>query len=124
MRRNSWLPTCLSCSKASGGAGSSSGSSGVAKERRTSLYGGSNGNPSGGNNTHSTDNPALTQHTSSVGTHSIVISNNLNNARPTALVQILSRTDLNNASTTMTNHNRLHNVSQQGTANIMTKTNA
>ncbi|KAL1492686.1 hypothetical protein ABEB36_010905 [Hypothenemus hampei] len=116
IRRHSWLPKCLRCSKSSGGtAGSSSGTSGscttsggVSKERRPSLYG-SNGNPSGGTASHSTDNSVLTPHGTSVGTNSnnsIVISNNLNNARPTALVQILSRTDLNNASTTMTNHNR------------------
>ncbi|KAJ8953237.1 hypothetical protein NQ318_015817 [Aromia moschata] len=110
IRRHSWLPKCLRCSKLGGGASSSTGSSGMAKERRAGLYGGSNGNQSGGTNSHSTDNSVLSPHGTSVGTNSIVISNNLNNARHTALVQILSRTDLNNASTTMTNHNRLHNV--------------
>ncbi|CAH1982600.1 unnamed protein product [Acanthoscelides obtectus] len=115
VRRHSWLPRCLRCSKLSG-ANSSTGSTGIAKERRTSLHGGSNGNPSGGSNSHSTDNSVLSPHGTSVGTtNSIVISNNLNNARPTALVQILS---INNASTTMTNHNRLHNVSQQVTAKL------
>lgn len=128
IRRHSWLPKCLRCSKSSSGAGGSSSantgsctaSGGVGKERRPSLYG-SNGNPSGGTNSHSTDNSVLTPHGTSVGTNSnnsIVISNNLNNSRPTALVQILSRTDLNNASTTMTNHNRQHNVSQQGTNDV------
>jgi latrophilin 1 len=114
IRRHSWLPKCLRCSKPGGGAGSSSGSSGMNKERRTSIYAGSNGNPSG-TNSHSTDNSVLSPHGTSVGTNNIVISNNLNNVRPTALVQVLTRTDLNNASTTTTNHNRLHNVSQQGT---------
>ncbi|XP_064215508.1 latrophilin Cirl isoform X7 [Tribolium castaneum] len=112
IRRHSWLPKCLRCSKPGGGAGSSSGSSGLNKERRTSIYAGSNGNPSG-TNSHSTDNSVLSPHGTSVGTNNIVIANNLNNVRPTALVQVLTRTDLNNASTTTTNHNRLHNVSQQ-----------
>nr|CAH7756707.1 unnamed protein product [Callosobruchus chinensis] len=115
VRRHSWMPRCLRCSKLSG-ASSSTASTGLAKERRTSLHGGSNGNPSGGSNSHSTDNSVLSPHGTSVGTtNSIVISNNLNNARPTALVQILS---INNASTTMTNHNRLHNVSQQVTTKL------
>lgn len=105
----------MRCSKPNAGAGSSSGSSGLSKERRTSLYAGSNGNPSAPNS-HSTDNSVLSPHGTSVGTNNIVISNNLNNARPTALVQVLARTDLNNVSTTTTNHNRLHNVAQQGTA--------
>lgn len=113
IRRNSWLPKCLGCSKPSPGTGSSSGSSGLGKEHRTSMYGGSNGNPSGPNS-HSTDNSVLTPHGTSVGTTNIVIANNLNNVRPTPLV--LTRTDLNNVSTTTTNHNRLHNMSQQGTA--------
>lgn len=117
IRKHSWLPKCLRCSKLSGGTGSSSGSSGAGKERRTSLYAGSNSNPSGPNS-HSTDNSVLSPHATSVGTNNIVIANNLNNARPTALVQVLTRTDLNNASTTTTNHNRLHNVSQQGTATV------
>lgn len=117
IRKHSWLPKCLRCSKLGGGAGSSSGSSGAGKERRTSLYAGSNSNPSGPNS-HSTDNSVLSPHAASVGTNNIVIANNLNNARPTALVQVLTRTDLNNASTTTTNHNRLHNVSQQGTATV------
>ncbi|XP_045481275.1 latrophilin Cirl isoform X8 [Harmonia axyridis] len=108
IRRHSWLPKCLRCSKSGAGASSSSGSSGLAKERRTSLYAGSNGNPSG-SHSHSTDSP----HGASVGTNNIVISNNLNNARPTALVQVLTRTDLNNASTTTTNHSRQHNAAQQ-----------
>ncbi|XP_030748603.1 latrophilin Cirl isoform X2 [Sitophilus oryzae] len=68
IRRHSWLPKCLRCSKSgSNGAGSSSGNSqscttsgGPAKERRPSLYGGSNGNPSAGTNSHSTDNSVLT----------------------------------------------------------------
>lgn len=107
----------MRCSKLNGATGSSSGSSGAGKERRTSLYAGSNSNPSGPNS-HSTDNSVLSPHATSVGTNNIVIANNLNNARPTALVQVLTRTDLNNASTTTTNHNRLHNVSQQGTATV------
>lgn len=115
IRKHSWLPKCLRCSKLGAGTTSSSGSSGTGKERRTSLYAGSNGNPSGPNS-HSTDNSVLSPHGTSVGTNNIVISNNLNNARPAALVQVLTRTDLNNASTTTTNHNRLHSVSQQGTA--------
>ncbi|RZB40519.1 latrophilin Cirl [Asbolus verrucosus] len=121
IRRHSWLPKCLRCSKPGGGAGSSSGSSGLNKERRTSIYAGSNGNPSG-TNSHSTDNSVLSPHGTSVGTNNIVISNNLNNVRPTALVQVLTRTDLNNASTTTTNHNRLHNVSQQGRTPVPTST--
>ncbi|XP_045481272.1 latrophilin Cirl isoform X5 [Harmonia axyridis] len=56
IRRHSWLPKCLRCSKSGAGASSSSGSSGLAKERRTSLYAGSNGNPSG-SHSHSTDSP-------------------------------------------------------------------
>ncbi|KAK9889492.1 hypothetical protein WA026_004771 [Henosepilachna vigintioctopunctata] len=111
IRRHSWLPKCLRCSKSGAGASSSSGSS--AKERRTSLYAGSNGNPSG-SHSHSTDSP----HGASVGTNNIVISNNLNNARPTALVQVLARTDLNNASTTTTNHSRQHNAAQQVTTGL------
>ncbi|KAL3289919.1 hypothetical protein HHI36_023302 [Cryptolaemus montrouzieri] len=113
IRRHSWLPKCLRCSKPGAGASSSSGSSGLAKERRTSLYAGSNGNPSG-SHSHSTDSP----HGASVGTNNIVISNNLNNARPTALVQVLTRTDLNNASTTTTNHSRQHNAAQQVTTEL------
>ncbi|KAF7278827.1 latrophilin Cirl-like isoform X4 [Rhynchophorus ferrugineus] len=74
IRRHSWLPKCLRCSKTSGGAGSSSGgnsascttSGGPAKERRPSIYGGSNGNPSGGTNSHSTDNSVLTPHGASL----------------------------------------------------------
>ncbi|XP_050519507.1 latrophilin Cirl isoform X1 [Diabrotica virgifera virgifera] len=66
IRRHSWLPQCLRCSSPSGGSGSTSGSSGMAKERRTSLYGGSNGNPSAGTNSHSTDNSVLTQHGTSL----------------------------------------------------------
>ncbi|XP_018565685.1 latrophilin Cirl isoform X4 [Anoplophora glabripennis] len=66
IRRQSWLPKCLRCSKPSGGASSSSGSSGMAKERRTSLYGGSNGNQSGGTNSHSTDNSVLSPHGTSL----------------------------------------------------------
>ncbi|KAG5891715.1 hypothetical protein JTB14_016098 [Gonioctena quinquepunctata] len=66
IRRHSWLPKCLRCSNPSTGPGSSSGSSGMAKERRTSLYGGSNGNPSGGTNSHSTDNSVLTPHGTSL----------------------------------------------------------
>jgi hypothetical protein len=61
IRRHSWLPKCLRCSKPGGGAGSSSGSSGMNKERRTSIYAGSNGNPSG-TNSHSTDNSVLSPH--------------------------------------------------------------
>ncbi|XP_044257478.1 latrophilin Cirl isoform X5 [Tribolium madens] len=61
IRRHSWLPKCLRCSKPGGGAGSSSGSSGLNKERRTSIYAGSNGNPSG-TNSHSTDNSVLSPH--------------------------------------------------------------
>ncbi|XP_063929324.1 latrophilin Cirl isoform X4 [Zophobas morio] len=64
IRRHSWLPKCLRCSKPSGGAGSSSGSSGLNKERRTSIYAGSNGNPSG-TNSHSTDNSVLSPHATS-----------------------------------------------------------
>ena len=115
IRQHSWLPKCLRCSKPSSSAGSGSDTSGTGKERRTSFYGASNGNQSGPNS-HSTDNSALTPHGTSVGTNNIVIPNNLNNVRPTALLQVLSRTDLNNASTTTTNHNRLLNMSQQGTA--------
>ncbi|XP_063929322.1 latrophilin Cirl isoform X2 [Zophobas morio] len=65
IRRHSWLPKCLRCSKPSGGAGSSSGSSGLNKERRTSIYAGSNGNPSG-TNSHSTDNSVLSPHATSL----------------------------------------------------------
>lgn len=91
IRRHSWLPRCLRCSKSSTGVNSLSGSSGLGKERRTSIYAGSNGNPSG---SHSTESP----HGTSVGTN---IVNNLNNlARPTPLVQV----NLNNASTTTMNH--------------------
>ncbi|CAH0561842.1 unnamed protein product [Brassicogethes aeneus] len=118
IRKHSWLPKCLRCSKVSSpqnsSSGGSSGLSGGGKERRTSVYAGSNGNPASGTNSHSTDNSVLSPHGQSVGTNSnIAISNTLNNARPTVLVQVLTRTDLNNASTTTVNHNRLHNVSQQ-----------
>jgi hypothetical protein len=65
IRRHSWLPKCLRCSKPGGGAGSSSGSSGMNKERRTSIYAGSNGNPSG-TNSHSTDNSVLSPHGTSL----------------------------------------------------------
>ncbi|XP_064215503.1 latrophilin Cirl isoform X3 [Tribolium castaneum] len=65
IRRHSWLPKCLRCSKPGGGAGSSSGSSGLNKERRTSIYAGSNGNPSG-TNSHSTDNSVLSPHGTSL----------------------------------------------------------
>lgn len=102
---------------------SQSGSGVLSKERRTSLYGGSNGNTSAPNS-HSTDNSGLSPYGTSVGTsvNNIVISNNLNiltNLRPTPLVQVLNHH--NNASTTTTNHNRLHNISQQGTSFVMTK---
>lgn len=117
IRQHSWLPKCLRCSKPNGGGGSSSDSAGIGKEKRTSFYGGWNGNQSGPNS-HSTDNSVLSPHGTSVGTNNTVIPNNLNNVRPTALLQVLSRTDLNNASTTTTNHNRLLNMSQQGTATI------
>ncbi|PNF40244.1 hypothetical protein B7P43_G07072 [Cryptotermes secundus] len=50
IRRHSWLPKCLRCSKHSNG-----------KERRSSLYAGSNGNPSAPNS-HSTDSSALSPH--------------------------------------------------------------
>ncbi|PSN57298.1 hypothetical protein C0J52_02077 [Blattella germanica] len=56
IRRHSWLPKCLRCSKHSNG-----------KERRSSLYAGSNGNPSAPNS-HSTDSSALSPHGTSVGT--------------------------------------------------------
>ncbi|XP_057667195.1 latrophilin Cirl isoform X5 [Diorhabda carinulata] len=62
IRRHSWLPQCLRCSSPGGSSGSTSGSSGMAKERGTSIYGGSNGNPSAGTNSHSTDNSVLTPH--------------------------------------------------------------
>ncbi|XP_019754773.2 latrophilin Cirl isoform X3 [Dendroctonus ponderosae] len=73
IRKHSWLPKCLRCSKSSSGpGGSSSGNSGscttsggAGKERRPSLYG-SNGNPSGGANTHITDNSVLTPHGTSL----------------------------------------------------------
>ncbi|CAH1158518.1 unnamed protein product [Phyllotreta striolata] len=66
IRKHSWLPQCLHCSSPGGASGSTSGSSGMAKERRTSLFGGSNGNPSGGTNSHSTDNSVLTPHGTSL----------------------------------------------------------
>ncbi|XP_066996980.1 latrophilin Cirl isoform X2 [Anabrus simplex] len=50
IRRHSWLPKCLRCSKRSN-----------SKERRSSLYAGSNGNPSAPNS-HSTDSSALSPH--------------------------------------------------------------
>ncbi|KAK7863093.1 hypothetical protein R5R35_004918 [Gryllus longicercus] len=50
IRRQSWLPKCLRCSKRSNN-----------KERRSSLYAGSNGNPSAPNS-HSTDSSALSPH--------------------------------------------------------------
>ncbi|XP_046406444.1 latrophilin Cirl-like isoform X3 [Ischnura elegans] len=50
VRRNSWLPKCLQCSKNSS-----------SKERRSSFYAGSNGNPSAPNS-HSTDSSALSPH--------------------------------------------------------------
>lgn len=113
IRKHSWLPKCLRCSKPNAAGGSSSGgggSSGVGKEGRTSLYPGSNGNPSA-----PPDSSVLSQHGTSVGTNNIV-SNNLNNVRPAVQsVQFLPRTELNNASTTTMNHNRLHNIAQQGT---------
>ncbi|KAF5284108.1 hypothetical protein FQA39_LY17099 [Lamprigera yunnana] len=61
VRHHSWLPSCLHCSKPTNGPASSSGSSGLGKERRTSLYAGSNGNPSAPNS-HSTDNSVLSPH--------------------------------------------------------------
>ncbi|KAG8235883.1 hypothetical protein J437_LFUL010113 [Ladona fulva] len=54
VRRNSWLPKCLQCSKNSS-----------SKERRSSFYAGSNGNPSAPNS-HSTDSSALSPHGTSV----------------------------------------------------------
>ncbi|XP_056647117.1 latrophilin Cirl isoform X6 [Diorhabda sublineata] len=66
IRRHSWLPQCLRCSSPGGSSGSTSGSSGMAKERGTSIYGGSNGNPSAGTNSHSTDNSVLTPHGTSL----------------------------------------------------------
>ncbi|XP_049823101.1 latrophilin Cirl isoform X3 [Aethina tumida] len=65
IRKHSWLPKCLRCSKPGSGTNSSSGSSGMAKERRTSVYAGSNGNPSG-TNSHSTDNSVLSPHGTSL----------------------------------------------------------
>ncbi|XP_031336260.1 latrophilin Cirl [Photinus pyralis] len=65
IRRHSWLPKCLRCSKMNTGAGSSSGSTGLGKERRASLYIGSNGNPSAPNS-HSTDNSVLSPHGTSL----------------------------------------------------------
>ncbi|XP_021940476.1 latrophilin Cirl isoform X4 [Zootermopsis nevadensis] len=56
IRRHAWLPKCLRCSKHSNG-----------KERRSSMYAGSNGNPSAPNS-HSTDSSALSPHGTSVGT--------------------------------------------------------
>ncbi|CAG2053339.1 unnamed protein product, partial [Timema podura] len=56
IRRHSWLPKCLRCSKHSHN-----------KERHSSLYAGSNGNPSAPNS-HSTDSSALSPHGTSVGT--------------------------------------------------------
>ncbi|GLV46319.1 Calcium-independent receptor for alpha-latrotoxin [Carabus blaptoides fortunei] len=61
IRRHSWLPKCLRCSKPNVGGSGSSGSSGLGKERRASLYGGSNGNTSAPNS-HSTDNSGLSPH--------------------------------------------------------------
>ncbi|XP_017774015.1 PREDICTED: latrophilin Cirl isoform X3 [Nicrophorus vespilloides] len=46
IRNHSWLPKCLRCSKPNTSSSSGSGSSGLGKEGRTSLYAGSNGNPS------------------------------------------------------------------------------
>ncbi|KAF5284109.1 hypothetical protein FQA39_LY17100 [Lamprigera yunnana] len=65
VRHHSWLPSCLHCSKPTNGPASSSGSSGLGKERRTSLYAGSNGNPSAPNS-HSTDNSVLSPHGTSL----------------------------------------------------------
>ncbi|XP_066246898.1 latrophilin Cirl-like isoform X1 [Euwallacea similis] len=73
IRRHSWLPKCLRCSKSGSGPGGSSSantgscttSGGPGKERRPSLFG-SNGNPSGGTNSHSTDNSVLTPHGTSL----------------------------------------------------------
>ncbi|KAK9723171.1 GPCR proteolysis site, GPS, motif [Popillia japonica] len=61
IRQHSWLPKCLRCSKPNGGGGSSSDSAGIGKEKRTSFYGGWNGNQSGPNS-HSTDNSVLSPH--------------------------------------------------------------
>ncbi|XP_022914827.1 latrophilin Cirl isoform X4 [Onthophagus taurus] len=62
--QHSWLPKCLRCSKPNGSS-SSSDSTGMNKERRTSLYDGSNGNQSGPNS-HSTDNSVLSPHGTSL----------------------------------------------------------
>ncbi|CAH0561839.1 unnamed protein product [Brassicogethes aeneus] len=66
IRKHSWLPKCLRCSKVSSpqnsSSGGSSGLSGGGKERRTSVYAGSNGNPASGTNSHSTDNSVLSPH--------------------------------------------------------------
>ncbi|XP_065166417.1 latrophilin Cirl isoform X6 [Atheta coriaria] len=64
IRKHSWLPKCLRCSKPNAAGGSSSGgggSSGVGKEGRTSLYPGSNGNPSA-----PPDSSVLSQHGTSL----------------------------------------------------------
>lgn len=113
IRRQSWLPKCLRCSKSSsssGGTSSATGGSSSGKDGRgTSLY------PPNTSNLNSHSDAAVSPHGTSVGTNvnNIIISNNLNNAnvRPSpALVQVLNHH--NNASTT--NHNRLHNVASQG----------
>lgn len=84
LRRHPWLSKCLGCVDGSaggstGGSGTGSGSgSGCGKERRSSLYTGSNGNPVGSHghshshaHTQSTDsqNPTAQAHGTSVGTH-------------------------------------------------------
>ncbi|XP_046406445.1 latrophilin Cirl-like isoform X4 [Ischnura elegans] len=90
VRRNSWLPKCLQCSKNSS-----------SKERRSSFYAGSNGNPSAPNS-HSTDSSALSPHgTSNISfksysrdsghggseqedlprSHNLAMQNSLNNVR-------------------------------------------
>ncbi|XP_025831335.1 latrophilin Cirl-like isoform X3 [Agrilus planipennis] len=64
IRRHSWLPKCLRCSKPSGGSGGGSENSpSVGKDHRPGVYVGSNGNPV--SNSHSMDNSVLSPHGSS-----------------------------------------------------------
>ncbi|XP_025831334.1 latrophilin Cirl-like isoform X2 [Agrilus planipennis] len=65
IRRHSWLPKCLRCSKPSGGSGGGSENSpSVGKDHRPGVYVGSNGNPV--SNSHSMDNSVLSPHGSSL----------------------------------------------------------
>ncbi|KAK5639482.1 hypothetical protein RI129_011974 [Pyrocoelia pectoralis] len=124
IRRHSWLPKCLRCSKPNTGAGSSSGSTGLGKERRTSLYAGSNGNPSAPNS-HSTDNSVLSPHgTSNISfkscsrdsghggseqedsprSHAVIVDTRLNNIKDMRRQPYVSA-ELNNAFS-----NNLHHI--------------